>query len=285
MRLWSSIALALLACGATAAVPSAGGPHPWPDAGGRPLEERLAPPEGCGRVPAAPGSFAAWLRRLPLRPGRPPVHLFDGRLKGNQEAHEAVVAIDVGRRDLQQCADAVIRLRAEWLWSQGREDAIAFRFTSGDLARWTAWRAGERPRVEGSRVRWVPGAATDGSYQSFCRYLDLVFTYAGSASLARELVPVSEPARVEGGDVFIQGGHPGHAVLVVDVAERGDGRRVFLLAQSYMPAQEIHVLRNPAAGGSPWYAAAGTGELVTPEWVFRTSDLRRFEAPACDGPP
>lgn len=213
------------------------------------------------------------------------MHLFDGRLKGTQEAHEAVVAIDVGRRDLQQCADAVIRLRAEWLWSQGCEDAIAFRFTRGDLARWTAWRAGERPRVEGSRVRWVPGAATDGSYQSFRRYLDLVFTYAGSASLARELVPVSETARVEGGDVFIQGGYPGHAVLVVDVAEREDGRRVFLLAQSYMPAQEIHVLRNPAHAGSPWYDAARAGELVTPEWVFRYSDLRRFGAPACDGPP
>jgi hypothetical protein len=71
----------------------------------------------------------------------------------------------------------------------------------------------------------------------------------------------------------------------VDVAECGDGRRVCLLAQSYMPAQEIHVLRNPAHAGSPWYEAVGTGDLVTPVWVFRYSDLRRFEPPACDGPP
>jgi hypothetical protein len=285
MRLWSSIALPLLACGAMAAAPPAGGLNPWPEAVGVPIEERFQPPAGCTRIPVAQGSFAAWLRRLALRPGRPQVHLFDGRLKANQEAHEAVVAIDVGRRDLQQCADAVIRVRAEWLWARGCEDAIAFHFTSGGLARWTAWRAGTRPRVEGSQVRWVPAAAADGSYQSFRRYLEVVFTYAGSASLAGELRPVGDPSRIEGGNVLIQGGHPGHAVLVVDVAERRDGRRVFLLAQSYMPAQEIHVLRNPAGVGSPWYEAATAGELVTPEWTFRYSDLRRFQPSACDGPP
>ena len=275
----------MLVLGVTVSAQPAGGLHPWPDAAGVPLEERFTPPEGCARIPAQPGSFAAWLRRLPLRPGRPPVHLFDGRLKGNQEAHEAVVAIDVGRRDLQQCADAMIRLRAEWLWARGCEDAIAFRFTSGDLARWATWKAGQRPRVDGSQVSWVPGSAADGSYAGLRRYLDVVFTYAGTVSLAREVRPVGDPRSVEGGDVFIQGGHPGHAVLVVDMAERGDGHRVFLLAQSYMPAQEIHVLRNPTHAGSPWYDVASAGELVTPEWVFQYSDLRRFEPPACDGPP
>ena len=275
----------MLALGAAADAQPAPVLHPWPDATGVPLEERLAPPEGCARVPAAPGSFAAWLRRLPLRPGRPPVHLHDGRLKGNQEAHEAVVAIDVGGRDLQHCAAAVIRLRAEWRWARGCEDAIAFRFPSGDLARWTAWRSGARPRVAGSRVRWVTGATAAGSSPSFRRYLDVVFTYAGSASLAGELQPVSDPLGVVGGDVFIQGGHPGHAVLVVDVAVDSAGHRIFLLAQSYMPAQEIHILRNPAGGGSPWYDAARAGELVTPEWVFRHSDLRRFPASTCGGSP
>ncbi len=255
--------------------------HPWPGSDGQPLEERVAPLPGCARVALEPGSFGAWLRRLPLRPGRPPVHLFDGRRKGNQEAHEAVVAIDVGRGDLQQCADAVIRLRAEWLWERGCEESIAFHFTSGDLARWAAWKNGERPRVSGSRVTWEATARPDGSYAAFRRYLDTVFTYAGSLSLARELERVPDPKQVEGGDVLVQGGSPGHAVMVVDVAADAHGARWFLLVQSYMPAQEVHLLRNPATPGSPWYPAAPSGELVTPEWTFGFTDLRRFPPAEC----
>ena len=49
---------------------------------------------------------------------------------------------------------------------------------------------------------------------------------------------------IEIGDVFIQGGFPGHAIIVVDLAENEVGEKCFLVAQSYMPAQEIHVLKN-----------------------------------------
>jgi hypothetical protein len=243
------------------------------------LAERIAPPSGFRRAPAPAGGFADWLRRLPLHPGRPPVHLFNGHLKGNQEAHHAVVRLDVGARDLQQCADAVMRLRAEFLRDRGCDEDIAFRFTSGHRAAWTDWRRGLRPRITGSQVTWRPAAAPDGSYASFRRYLESVFTYAGSASLSRELERVEDPARLAAGDVFIQGGFPGHAVLVADVAEDARGRRAFLLLQSYMPAQEVHVLRNPADPASPWYIARSRGTLETPEWTFRFEDLRRFPAP------
>ena len=41
-----------------------------------------------------------------------------------------------------------------------------------------------------------------------------------------------------------------------------------------MPAQQMHVLKNPAAAdGSPWYPAAFDGELVTPEWTFAAGAL------------
>jgi hypothetical protein len=243
------------------------------------LAERTAPPPGFRRLPAPAGSFGVWLRGLPLFPGRPSVHLYDGRLKGNQEAHVAVVRIDVGARDLQQCADAVMRLRAEYLWSRGCAADIDFRLTSGDRAAWTDWRSGMRPRVRGNRVEWRPGERSDGSYASFRRYLDAVYNWAGSASLEKQLNRVTDPSRVEIGDVVIHGGFPGHAVLVVDVAEGPRGERAFLLAQSYMPAQEIQILRNPETPGSPWYRAAASGPLPTPEWPFRHEELRRFPAP------
>jgi len=165
------------------------------------LERRIASPYGYHRIETAPGGFGEWLRRLPLLPGRPPVLLFDGRQKANQDAHYAVVDLDVGTRNLQQCADAVIRLRAEYLRSAGCEDRIVFDFTSGDAAAWTAWRKGMRPEIRGNEVTWRPGAPPDAGAASFRRYLDLVFTYVGTASLIRELVKVEDPSRVEPTDL------------------------------------------------------------------------------------
>lgn len=256
-------------------------PHPWspaPDA--VPLDQRVAPPAGFRRLERPAGSFGAWLRALPTRPGRGRVRLYDGREKGNQAAHHLVFDLDVGARDLQQCADAVIRLRAEYLWAVGRAEDLCFRFTSGDAIPWRRWAKGERPRVRGRRVTWTEGAGPSGSYRSFRAYLDVIFTYAGSQSLSGELEPGVELRAVEPGDVLIQGGFPGHAVIVMDVAEDARGRRVYLLAQSYMPAQELHLLENPSAPG-PWYDATAAGLIVTPEWTFRPRDLMRFAEEGC----
>lgn len=234
-------------------------------------------------MPLPESSFGAWLRALPLRTDQKEVLLFDGSPKRNQSAHFAILDIDVGPRDLQQCADAVIRLRAEYLFSSECPDAIQFNFTSGDTARWSDWRDGVRPRIAGNQVIWNRTAAPDTGYDNFRAYLDSVFMYAGSASLERELYPVGDPQRPKAGDVFIKGGYPGHAVLVVDVAENPEGRRVFLLAQSYMPAQDLHVLKS-FDECSPWYYAKANGTLHTPEWDFSYQDLKRFSTTPCEEP-
>lgn len=280
MRLQAPLLLAILACTAIPRAPAhAATAYVW--LGDRAITEtlagRIAPPMGYCRLPAEPASFASWLRGLPLKPAGTPVRFHDGREKRYQAGAFAVIDLDVGTADLQQCADAVIRLRAEFLRARDREEEIAFDFTSGTRARWPEWRVGARPVVNGADVSWAPGrAAADGSHASFRRYLDAVFTYAGTISLRRELIPVADPARIEPGDVFIQAGSPGHAVIVLDVAESPGGERVFLLGQSFMPAQDVHVLVNPAADGSPWYAVQPDCSLTTPEWRFGWVDLRRF---------
>jgi hypothetical protein len=79
------------------------------------------------------------------------------------------------------------------------------------------------------------------------------------------------------GDVFIIGGSPGHAVIVVDVATNKNGKKVFLLAQSYMPAQETQILKNfNDASLSPWYSADITDKLRTPEWTFDVKQLKTW---------
>ena len=109
------------------------------------------------------------------------------------------------------------------------------------------------------------------------------FGYAGTLSLSRELraVPLAE---ARPGDVLIHGGSPGHAVLVLDVAvQPATGQRYLLLAQSYMPAQSIHVLQNigtdqPTLRNRAWFAVPGpeATQFDTPEWTFEANELARF---------
>ncbi len=78
-------------------------------------------------------------------------------------------------------------------------------------------------------------------------------------------------------------GSPGHAVIVVDVAQNRAGERVFLLAQSYMPAQDIHIL-NSADDVNPWSPRAIGRRSKTPEWTFSHGDLKRFRPSTCERP-
>lgn len=280
-----TLALALLAVAIAPLAVRGDGPSPYPWLEGAPgadtIATRFAPPEGSARIAVPDGSFGAWLRNLPLLPGRPDVLLHDGTPKGNQRAQIAVIDLDVGKRDLQQCADAVIRLRAEYLRQAGRDRDVCFRFTNGSPASWSRWADGYRPRNEGNRTAWARTARPGSGYASFRGYLTAVFRYAGTASLERELRPVD---RVEPGDVFIEGGYPGHAVIAVDVVESPSGRAV-LLAQSYMPAQQVHVLVNPGdPASSPWYRYDPSSALETPEWRFDSGRAARFSDSGCPLP-
>jgi Domain of unknown function (4846) len=211
-------------------------------------------PNGFVRIAADSGSFAAWLRKVPLKRSKE-VRLYNGDLKYNQAAQFAVVEIPVGDKDLQQCADVAMRFRAEYLFSLKRYSEIRFADYSG---KWYIWQ-GQDNRL------------------AFERYLQQVFGWCGSASLEKQLKPVKVFSDIQPGDVLIQGGFPGHAITVVDMAVDANGKKIFMLAQGYQPAQDIHVLRNfDSETLSPWYKVNGDGDILTPEWVFRRDQLRRW---------
>ncbi|RSK44476.1 DUF4846 domain-containing protein [Hymenobacter perfusus] len=240
---------------------------------------RFAAPRGYQRVAVQQGSFGHWLRHLPLLPAGTPVQLYNGRPKERQDVHAAVFDLDVGSRDLQQCADAVIRLRAEYQFSQ-QPNQVHFHLTSGDDIRFQDWYSGMGFKVTGNAVQPAPRPAEAPTHAVFRRYLDQIFTYAGTLSLSKELIPMPL-AQVQPGDVLIRGGSPGHAVLVLDVAvQPGSGRRLALLAQSYMPAQQMHVLTNgwDDTGLGAWFLLdPQAAQVNTPEWTFRRDELGRFE--------
>ena len=241
------------------------------------IESRFNPLPDCERVSAKANSFGTYLRDLPLKPHGSPVKYYDGDIKRNNNTYVAVVDLPIGKRDLHQCADAIMRLRADFLRSQQRFDEIKFTFNDGFVAAYSKWKEGFRINYNGDSFSWKKKAAPSDSDESYWKYLEYVFSFAGTWSLEKELNAVSNED-MEIGDVFIYGGAPGHAVIVVDMIEdRTTGEKYFMLAQSYMPAQEIQILVNPNNGeNSPWYTADVGSTLKTPEWNFDGGALKRF---------
>ena len=210
-------------------------------------------PPGYDRVSLDDDSFGAYLRSIKIKRGKRIVHLHNGEKKPFQGAQFVILDIDTGKKDLQQCADAAMRLWAEHLFEQKKYKKIHFNFLSDG-----------KPRF------YVQYAKGDRSYETFRRYMDWVFQYANTASLYHELETIQRK-NLSLGDVFIQKGRPfGHAIIVVDMAKhRSTGEKIFLIAQSFMPAQEIHVLKNYNNQSlNPWYSLDFGDSLKTPEYVF-----------------
>ncbi|PKP03452.1 MAG: hypothetical protein CVU11_08155 [Bacteroidetes bacterium HGW-Bacteroidetes-6] len=245
---------------------------------GATIEERFLPPDGYKRIDTESESFDAWLRKLPLKPDGTNALLFDGREKPASGVYCAVVDLPIGTKNLHQCADAIIRLRAEYLWESKLYSEIHFNFTSGFRADYSKWMSGKRVAVNGNNCSWVSKTAASNTHDDLWNYLETVFMYAGTLSLEKGLVKTDWES-MQIGDVLIRGGSPGHAVIVVDMAvDETSGEKVFMLAQSYMPAQEIQILINPNNSDlSPWYSLNCDNDIQTPEWGFVKANLKRFE--------
>jgi hypothetical protein len=160
-------------------------------------------PPGYTRENNEAGSFSEWLRKVTLKKNKT-VYKYDGSLKFDQSAQFAVIDMPVGNKDLQQCADAVMRLRAEYFYDRKEYNKIIFTDNNG-----TAYQFHEpytRP--------------------NFDKYLERVFGMCGSASLAKQLRDHIEMKNAEAGDVLIRGGFPGHAEIIMDVATDDRGNKI-----------------------------------------------------------
>ena len=242
---------------------------------GTTLQTRFNPPTGFERKQADNNSFAYYLRNLPLKPSGYKVKYFNGDTKEN-DVYDAVVDMEITNRDLQQCADAVMRLRGEYFYSIKAYDQISFTLTNGFKMDYSEWMKGNRVAVNGNKTSWRMTVEPSNTHKDFRNYMDFVFTYAGTLSLSNSL-HAKKIQDISIGDVFIFGGSPGHAVIVVDVAENKLGEKVFMIAQSYMPAQETQILKNfNDEKHTPWYSANIVGSLNTPEWTFDVGQLKTW---------
>ena len=98
--------------------------HYLPNQKERPrLSANFDVPLGYERVSVETGSFGEWLRHLPLSA--------DNQVRSHRgdkivAPNAAVVELDLGRGNLQQCADSILRLYAEYRWSVDKGRGWAF---------------------------------------------------------------------------------------------------------------------------------------------------------------
>lgn len=234
-----------------------------------PLVERIPTPAGYGRVQVPAGGFAAWLRNLPVAPEGTAVTTARGEvvLAADHPNLGAVIALQPRTARLLDGVNMLIRLRAEYCWSAGRAEEVAFHFTSGHVVRWRNWAAGERPFISGREVTFRQATKADAGRDCFCRYLETVFRYASVPSLLAD-TQAAEDQAIGAGDVVVPDRRRRAALMVLDVATDAEGRVKVLLGRGGRPAHTFHVLQSDA--GHAWFPItqargieiAGEGEVA-----------------------
>ncbi|WP_055447808.1 DUF4846 domain-containing protein [Lacinutrix mariniflava] len=242
------------------------------------IKSRVQTPEGYVRLKYAKGSFQEYLRNYKLKPFGSKIINYDDSEYYWQQGHIGILDIPVPKNGLQQCADALIRIRSEYLWDANRKDEIGFNFTSGHYCSWLKYAQGFRPKIKGNKVTFSKTASVNTSKENFYKYLNLIYMYSGTLSLSQELKAVTTINDLKLGDMLILGGSPGHIVMLGDEAINEKGEKLFLLFQGNTPAQSVHLVKNLEDSEiSPWYNLKMDAVIPVSNFTFYDSKFARFK--------
>ena len=245
---------------------------------GNTVTTRVTTPKGFQRVTYLEGTFQYFIQNYPLKNFGSKVINYDGSEYFYQSGHIGILDVSVPKNGLQQCADALIRLRSEYLWSKNQRSKIGFEFTSGHYCSWKKYAEGYRPKVNGSKVSFHKTASKNASKTNFYKYLNLIYTYSGTLSLYNELPKITSSNKLQVGDMLVYPGTPGHIIMIVDEAKNENGEKRFILAQGNTPAQSVHMLKNPNDNSiNPWYTLELGSYIEVPGYYFENAKFIRFK--------
>lgn len=229
---------------------------------------RFNPPAGYKRVPVANDTFGKYLRDFELREYTTKPLAYDTAAKtlANNDSAPAVSVLDmdlINKSNLQESANSVIRLYAEFLYEKGRFDDIAFNLLTTPAFRldFRTWSEGGRLIEEGNSITWCKehgdhckhrDVDTGTEYGIFKYYMQNVMLHSNISSLPSNMKSVSMN-EVTVGDVIVYADSK-VPDIIVDMAENADGSKLLLIARGGNPASEIFVVRNESnADLNPWH--------------------------------
>jgi hypothetical protein len=255
---------------------------PGKDPSGATLQERFNPPEGFARADVAAGTFAAWLRALPLKPDGSGVLLSDssGFLQGAKPA--AVLDVPLGNRDNCKTSDAMLLLRGLYLRERGLLAEINFHYLSGFEMPFTKWADGYRVTGSGD-PKWgtAPTEDKDDSVAALYKYFETLFSNTNPrAVLAHEMKTADS---LDIGDVIFlygTGTHPVNAAIVADMAVNdASGQIAVILVKGGTGdvSSELYVILNNADTDDPWCAMSAGETFYTAEDAYLLKNARRWK--------
>lgn len=253
------------------------------DRDGKTIETRYRPPKGYKRTKAGKNTFTDFIRNEKLKDYGQKSIYYNGKPKKSEGVYDAVFDVDLAGKNILHCADSCYKFRGDYLYSIGRYDKMKFHFVGKGIADFDKYTRGYR--VDPETGEYFLMGEKSSSPDVYKKFMDTVYIYSSTLSLVDDTDRVDiDDMKV--GDIFLRLGTPGskrvgHAITIIDMAENSSGNKVFMLAQSYMPAQQPQVLvnKNDSEIG-PWYSLKDVkkaGKLRTPQWTFELDELARFK--------
>jgi hypothetical protein len=202
------------------------------------------------------GSYSHWIQNLSLK-AQPVILNYKGQVvkSGLYRIFGVIRMPLLFQSDLEQCADFAMRFWAEYHKSAGKLDKLYLFSYNGQ----------KKPFSQSSK--------------SFTNFLKEAFANTNSHSLKNGCSSIAANQIVPG-DMFIQNerGGIGHVSVVMDVCKSKQGKKLFLIGYSFMPAQEFHIEKaSDKYGVEGWFTLEGYTQYLQDNLNFGKPELRRFD--------
>jgi len=224
-----------------------------------PLQNRFATPKDYTRIAVKPGSIGQWLRMLPLTADGTAVQDANGKTALVTSAGHAAAVIDIDMH-AEESADALLRLHAEWRFSQGDSGRISYLSNSGRPLPFSRWLSGGRIVMKKRGWDWSPSASpvSQQTYGDLRNFLDAAYQWVDPRALAIQGRALGSDD-VEPGDYFVHAGKDPTLVIVLDVAKNASGDPALLLGHVAAPHQNLYVML--ASPRSAWLLPRATNDV------------------------
>lgn len=221
------------------------------------IRNSINTPAGYVRIKFPEGSYSNWIQNLPLKENNTILD-YRGFTLGSDCFYSILGVADMPllfNSDLEQCADYCLRFWAEYHKDINRLDSLyLFDYT-------------------GNKKKFA------GRGKTYTGFLNWAFSYSNSYSLKRGCEKVSENELIPG-DMIVQNesGGIGHASVILDVCKSEEGKRLYLIGYSFMPAQEFHIEKAASLRGTEgWFTIEGYFDYLSDYIPLGDPTLRRFE--------